>query len=234
MSHVAGSADESGKPEDLQPYLLLAEADPDEAEWRARVAGSAQLIRAFDPTAFETGGDGATVELAAGALVLASTMLIDEQIEDTMTLSRSGGTAASSSDELLAMGELPALFAAGYDGRFARRFLIALVAITGRLSMPNWEPPACMAEALALHLVVRRAAELLADHGCLNNEEALNLYAGFEDLAFEDTDFERLYVEGLEDSVDGATDIGDASTVSRAWFAPTSPRPVHLFLAETA
>ena len=207
--------------------------DEDEAAWRAQVAGFAHSVCAFDPAVFEDTDDEdseQTVALAAGALVLASTMLIDEELEDIATLKQQAGTVASNGEMFLALGELPPRFANGYDGRFARKFLVATVIVIGRLSAPRWEPPACTAEALALHLVVRRAGDLLVDHGCLDEEQARSLYAGFEDAAFEDTDFERLYVDDLEETA-GAHHVREAAN-RQSWFEPTSEQPVHVFTVQ--
>jgi len=212
---------------------MPSQTGEDEAAWRARVAGYARSVRAFAPADLDDsdGGDGDQAALAAGALVLASTMLIDEAIEDIATLMQQGGTVASNGDMFLALGELPPRFADGYDGRFARKFLVATVTVTGRLSAPQWEPPTCTAETLALHLVVRRAGDLLVDHGCLDEQQARSLYAGFEEAAFEDGDFERLYMEGLEETAD-THHAGEADAIPQTWFEPKTEQPAHVFTIE--
>lgn len=215
-----------------QPRADVADVDEDEAAWRSRVAGYASSVRAFGPAAFGAGADGdgdQSAALAAGALVAASTMFIDEQIEDITTLARLGGTVGSSPEMFLALGELPSLFAHCYDGRFARKFLVSTIMVTGRLSAPQWEQPACVAEALALHLIVKRAGDLLIDHGWLNQDDAEDLYAEIDDATLEDTDIECLYAEGPDKSSGDAARHRDVDAASWTWFEPISQRAVHPF-----
>jgi hypothetical protein len=161
-----------------------------DGDWRAVVMGQARLVRAFGPEAF--GGDGAdeSTRLLAGALVEAATLTIDLLFEDIMELGK--GTVAGG-DSFLVLGELPERFADQYNGLFARKFLVALVAITGRLAAEQWSPPASTAEALALHVVIEQARCLLVDHEVVDQKEARDLYAEFEEAAFDDTDHQLLY-----------------------------------------
>lgn len=206
----------------------------DEAAWAERVAGYARTIRAFDAAAFDP-ADEQRAALAAGALTVASTMFIDELIEDINTLAERGATVASSRECLLALGELPWRLAAGYGGRFARKFLVAAIMVTGRLSASKWTRPACLAEALALHLVVRRAEQLLLDHGHIDEEEQGQLYADFEARVLDGFDLALLYPFGLGEYGGGEDliprDLVDAALLS--WFSPVSQRGIHLFMIDT-
>jgi hypothetical protein len=205
----------------------------DEEAWGERVAGYARAIRAFDAAAFDP-ADEQRAALAAGALTVASTMFIDELIEDINTLAEHGATVASSRECLLALGELPWRLAAGYDGRFARKFLVAAIMVTGRLSASKGKRPACLGEALALHLVVRRAEQLLLDHGRIDEEEQGQVYADFEARVLDGFDLASLYPFGLGEHGGGEDliprDLVDASLLS--WFSPVSQRRIHLFMAD--
>jgi hypothetical protein len=198
----------------------------EEAAWRRRVIGRAAAVQAFDADDF---GGGDVAAIAAGALAVASTIFIDEVIEDITTLAHRGGTVADSDGAFLAFAELPPRFAHHYDGRFARKFLVATVAVTGRLVAARWEWPACVAEALALHVVVRRAGELLTDHECLDEQLARDVYAGFEDAAFEDADHELLYQPDLS----GGAVTRRLSAGPLSWFDPISTAAVHPFTVES-
>lgn len=162
-----------------------------EGDWRAMVMGRAELVRAFGPEAFGGDSDDESTRLIAGALVEAATLTIDMLFEDIMELGKH--TVAGSGGFFLVLSELPERFAHQYNGRFARKFLVALVAITGRLVAEQWSPPASVAEALALQVVIEQARCLLVDHEVVNQKEARDLYAEFEDAAFDDKDHQLIY-----------------------------------------
>ncbi|NMO53448.1 hypothetical protein HH310_19945 [Actinoplanes sp. TBRC 11911] len=236
MSNAFKSSAEAGR----LPGLEAAGADEgvgEEGVWCERVTGYAASLRAFDAVDFagDGGNDDQTAALAAGSLVVASKIFIDEVMEDIATLARDGGVVADDDSHFLALAELPPGFADRYDGRFARKFLVATVMVTGRMAAPHWKPPACLAEALALHIVVRRAQELLSDHGCLDGRQAHDLYAAFEDAAFEDLDHEWLYdakLSGLNAGADGTEQPRAADDRQLLWFEATSETDIHSFLAE--
>ncbi|MEV6637757.1 hypothetical protein AB0M54_44210 [Actinoplanes sp. NPDC051470] len=201
-------------------------------DWSAPVAGHAASVRAFDLAVFAAGDGGAgsdSAVLAAGALAVAGTMLVDELIEDIVTLAQRNPADRAGVDGLLTLGELPPQFANHYDSRFTRKFLIAAVAVTGRLSEPQWNSPASVAEALAMHLVVRRAEGLLVDHGCVDEQQARDLYSTFEEVAFEDLDHEWLYRVTRTTAPEGSRPT-PFDAVLRSWFEPTSELPVHPFV----
>ena len=162
-----------------------------EGGWRAMVMGQAEFVRAFGPEAFGGDGDDESARLLAGALVVAATLTIDLLFEDIKELGKR--TVVDSGGLFLVLGELPERFANQYDGLFARRFLVALVTITGRLTAEHWSPPASIAEALALQVVIEQARCLLVDHEVVNQKQARDLYAEFEDAAFDDTDHQLIY-----------------------------------------
>jgi len=222
--------------QDHRAPTMSEDNDREEADWRARVAGYADSMQAFDPAIFRSDDDevdGQTAALAAGALIVASTMLIDELLEDITTMAPFGHADRAGLNRLLALGELPPQFADRYDGRFARKFLVAAVLIIGRFSAPRWEPPCSFAEALALHIVVQRAKALLVDHGCLDEQQAQDLYAGFEDAAFEDGDHEWLDQAARTTGREGAGAATSPEVVLQSWFEPFLGTRTHPFLAES-
>jgi hypothetical protein len=207
---------EQGKP---APHLAGFER---EVDWRRWVIRHAALVRAFDPDVFETGnGDEQTALLAAGALIFASTVVIDELFQDIETLAKDHGSVADSDGVFFVLDDLPERFAHHYNGRFARQFLVATVTITGRLSQDEWVPPASVGEALALHVVVERARNLLVMHEVLDEDDVRHLYNGFEDAAFDDVDHEWLYrndLDGFEDDADFTAQFGPTDMRVGSWF----------------
>jgi hypothetical protein len=164
----------------------------------------------FDPG----DGDPESALLAAGALMMAATIVIDELFQDVRLLGRD---TVADSDEVFMVLELPERFARHYDGRFARNFLIAMIMVTGRLAEVEWTSPASVDEALALHVVVKRARVLLDMHELFDEQTLRRLYHGFDDAAYDDVDHEWLYqrdMDGFEDDPGFATQFGVTATQS--------------------
>jgi hypothetical protein len=208
-----------------------SQANAPEVDWRQWTMDHAQLIRAFEPATFAADGDEETAQLAAGALVMAATQIIDELFQDIETLARDSGTVADSDGAFFVLDDLPQRFARQYNGRFARNFHVATVMVTGRLSAEHWMPPASVAEALALHLVMQQAQYLLVDHQLLGRDQARELYLGFSDAAFEDIDHEWLYradMDGFEDDEEFAAQFGTTDMHVQSWFQPTGDGPAHV------
>ncbi|WP_433294633.1 hypothetical protein ACQP2F_33605 [Actinoplanes sp. CA-030573] len=222
------AAEELGEPPDdvaerADGSSGLSPADEDEEDaWRQRVSGYAPSVRAFDAAVF---GDGEDAALAAGALIVASTMFIDELIQDINSLAGHGAAVVFGEGMLFALDDLPTRYARGFDGHFAHRFLVAAIAATGRLSAPQWEPSACLAEALALHIVVQRAGDLLIDHECADEEGARDCYAELEDVVTEGFDLAALYRSDTPLQSSGVPDTDLSS-----WFEQSSQRALHPFL----
>ncbi|MEU8662281.1 hypothetical protein [Actinoplanes philippinensis] len=192
----------------------------------------ASQLRAFDLDVFDTSesgdddvsgeADDDTAKLAAGALIFASSLVIDELFQDIKTLAETNGSVADSDDVFMVLDDLPERFAHHYTGRFARQFLVATVMITVRLTADEWTPPASIAEALALHIVVENAKVLLESHNLLDDDVSLEyLYDGFDDAAYEDVDHELLYrhdLDGFEDDEDITSSLRLADMRVNAWF----------------
>jgi hypothetical protein len=181
---------------------------------------------------FAVDGDEEAPKLAAGALIMAATQMIDELFQDIETLARDRSTSVVDSEgAYFVLEELPQRFAGQYNGRFARNFHVAAVMITGRLSAERWMPPASVAEALALYLVIQRAQYLLVDHEFVDREQARGLYLGFEDAAFEDVDHEWLYradMDGFENDEEFAARFGTTDMRVQSWFQPIGDGPAHV------
>ena len=203
-----------------------------EVDWRTWTKDHAKLVRAFEPATFAADGDEETARLAAGALVMAATQVIDELFEDIETLARDGGGAVADSDgAYFVLEDLPERFAHQYNGRFARSFQVATVMVTGRLSAEQWMPPASVAEALALHLVIQQAQYLLVEHELVDRDQARELYLGLADAAFEDIDHEWLYradMDGFENDEEFAARFGTTDMRVQSWFQPTGDGPAHV------
>ncbi|MEV8509636.1 hypothetical protein AB0368_33075 [Actinoplanes sp. NPDC051475] len=201
-------------------------------DWHKWTMNHAGLVRAFEPATFAADGDEDAPRLAAGALIMAATQIIDELFQDIETLARDGGGSVPDSEgAYFVLEDLPQRFAHQYNGRFARNFHVAAVMVTGRLSAEQWMPPASVGEALALYLVIQRAQYLLVDHEIFDRDQARELYLGFEDAAFEDVDHEWLYradMDGFEDDDKFAARFGTADMRVQSWFQPTSHGPAHV------
>lgn len=208
-----------------------------EVEWRAWILGLAPQLRAFDLDVFDLASDGSEqARLAAGALIFAAGIVIDELFEDLDTLTDDGSTVADSGPFFVLDG-LPPQFANRYDIRFVHKFLIAAVTVTARLTQPDWTTPACVAEALALHLVVGAARNLLDEHELLDEDALAYLYSGFDDAAYDDVDHEWLYqpeMDGFENDPEFTEKLGGADMHIDDWFhqLPHASSHIHLYIAD--
>jgi hypothetical protein len=159
----------------------------------------------------------------AGCLMHAADLLIDELIEDIVSL-RAEETAADERDsasrieDTWVLSQLPPRFAASYTPLFAQRLLVAVVDVTGRLTK-GWEPLASVAQELGLRVLLN-LVEVVADAAgvALNDGWRGHL----EELLFEDLDHELLYNpahDGIEDDPDSQPP-GMAPMRFEDWFEP--------------
>ena len=164
----------------------------------------------------------------------------DELFEDIETLRASGSNIVAGGDGVFfVLDALPERFTHRYDSRFARSFLVAAIMVTGRLTQKRWASPACVAEALALHVLIERARAFLEMLDLLDGDAIENLYSGFEDVAFDDVDHEWLYqreLDGFEDDSDFTTRMRVANMRVEAWFQQVhlSDAHVHPYTTEVA
>jgi hypothetical protein len=193
------------------------------AEAAALMRRAARSLRAFDVDTFtldpDSGSEGERALVAAGALITACTSFVDLLVEDIATIATTGVAtayeAAAKGHVLGALDRLPPAYDDHYTARFATKLLVATVSVTGRLAEPDWIPMACLAEQLALYLLVDEAAVLLERYG-LDGEPRAR-YQFFAETAFENDAHLRLYDEPAP-TLDYAT--RPASAPINAWFTP--------------
>ncbi|MBL7549051.1 hypothetical protein I6A60_14340 [Frankia sp. AgB1.9] len=163
----------------------------------------------------EPGSDGDHAVVAAGALITACTTFVDDLCVDiaALLMTRVDAVAADVvGREDGPLSRLPQAYGDHYTVDFARRLLVATVSVTGRLAEPDWIPIACLAEQLALYLVVEEAASLLDRYGLDDDPRAR--YQFFEEQAFENDAHLRLFDEAPELAGSRAAD-----PIS-VWFTP--------------
>ncbi|MEU3508537.1 hypothetical protein ABZ733_11525 [Streptomyces longwoodensis] len=199
---------------------------------RRQMLGLAGELRAFPPAVFG-GRAEEDARLAAGALVWATGVLVDQLFEDVQTLSEEDTTVAECDSPLWHLQALPARYALQYDSLFARRFLVTVIALTTRFTDGTFEHLSCVAEELALKLLLDEVHVALETFGLLADEVAAAL-ATFAGTVYEDLDHAWLY----DDSMDGIHEspVGDALAVSpmrcAQWFTPfDKDRHVHPYAA---
>ncbi|MFF8843394.1 hypothetical protein ACF08N_11775 [Streptomyces sp. NPDC015127] len=219
----------------------------DTTDHEAVVRHMATRLRAFVPASFGVldpeemeDGDEAfsvsaeTAELAAGALVCASEMLIDELFEDVQALAEGETNVADCQKPLWHLDQLPPRYALRYDVLFARRFLVTVIALTTRFTDGSFQQLGCVAEELALKLLMEQARGTLELFGLLDEESSAALDS-FAHGVYEDMDFEWLY----DDSKDGidedpaAESLGIAPMALGSWFTPFNDgRYVHPYAVD--
>ncbi|MGK5548425.1 hypothetical protein ACSNOH_27400 [Streptomyces sp. URMC 127] len=210
-------------------YDARAKAD----EVRARMLALADELRSFPPVMFgvpedaENGGDcgfavaSVDAQLAAGAVVYAIDVLIDELFDDVHTLEEEDSTVGECDGALWHLEDLPERYALQYGSRFARRFLATVIAMTTRFTNGSFDRLSCVAEELALRLLLRQAIANLELFGLLSESVSAALDA-FTDNVYEDMDHEWLY-DGSRDGIDEdavGSALGVAPMRFGAWFTP--------------
>ncbi|WP_114453749.1 hypothetical protein [Halopolyspora algeriensis] len=184
--------------------------------WRGKLADLAPRLRAFDSSVFARSGeaDPERARMAAGALIHAVSVVTDELFYDELALTINDATV-SEAVGLLVLEELPPCYQHRYDSRFARALLLSSAAVAARLTARSWTPPRCVAESLALQLLINEARVVLEAAELLEWEQSEPLFAAFADRAFADVGYGELYevdfplVSGAE-SGDPATEISQA------------------------
>ncbi|MFH8768942.1 hypothetical protein [Streptomyces sp. NPDC017958] len=198
-----------------EPAPPAGRLDPAEVEaMRSRLRSLAPVLAAFpldcfghcdDPEKRTVGREAA--EIAAGALVFAIDLLVDELFTDLASLEDDGPTVAESDATFMLLDDLPPQFADEYTVLFARRLTVTAVTLTARLTQPRpTRPtrPTCIAEELLLRFLLTQA-EVTADLYDLLTEEVSAALEAFADS-----------IEGdlTEDDLDiDPTGAGD-------WFTP--------------
>lgn len=167
--------------------------------------------------------------LAAGALIYATDVLIDELFEDVHTLEQEGTNVGECDGPLWHLEDLPERYVLQYDTRFARRFLVTVIAMTTRFTNGSLDQLSCVAEELALRLLLNQTTVTLELFGLLEDGVS-NALEVFADNVYEDMDHEWLYdgsMDGIDEGAVGST-LGIAPMAFGAWFTPFNPgRHVH-------
>ncbi|MFE6686055.1 hypothetical protein ACFVFQ_06200 [Streptomyces sp. NPDC057743] len=171
----------------------------------------------------------ADAELAAGALVYAIDILVDQLFDDAETLAEEHDNVAECDDPLWLLDQLPAQFAVHYTANFARRLLVQAVDLTARLTRPDFEHLSCVAEELILKLLLAEAEVTLDTYGLLD-DGVKAAWEAFAHEVYEDFDHEWLYqpaADGIDEDPDVAH-LGIAPMGIRDWFTPFNEgRSVH-------
>ncbi|MCT9075932.1 hypothetical protein [Streptomyces fulvoviolaceus] len=224
---------ESPAPEDTEEgYGAEAKA----AAVRRQMLGLAAELRSFPLAKFGVLGDGddergdgddefavspESARLAAGALVYATDILVDELFEDVQVLTQEDASVAECEGPLWHLERLPDRYALRYDAHFARRFLVTVIAMTTRFTDGSFQQLSCVAEELALRFLLSQATMTLELYELLDDEVSAALDA-FADSVYEDMDHEWLYddsTDGIDEASAGAA-LGVAPIAFSSWFTP--------------
>ncbi|MFJ9820982.1 hypothetical protein ACIRU3_38110 [Streptomyces sp. NPDC101151] len=171
--------------------------DPAEVEtMRSRLRSLAPALAAFPLDSFGYSSDPEersvsreAAEIAAGAVVFAIDLLVDELFTDLASLEEDGPTVAESDATFMLLDDLPPQFADAYTVLFARRLTVTAVTLTARLAQPHPTRPTCVAEEILLRFLLTQA-EVTADLYDLLTEEVATALEVFADGIDEDLDSE--------------------------------------------
>ncbi|MEU5632763.1 hypothetical protein ACH47C_13920 [Streptomyces rishiriensis] len=206
----------------------------DGADGADGTAGAAGAAGAAGGGAAGEGAEGA--RLAAGALVYATDILVEELFEDIQVLAQEDASVAECEGPLWHLERLPDRYALQYDARFARRFLVTVIALTTRFTDGSFRRLNCVAEEIALRFLLNQATTTLELHGLLDDEVSAALDA-FTDHVYEVNEVDEVHEvhdayggtgnEWLyDDSAEGGDEApiraapGVTSTAFRSWFTP--------------
>ena len=161
----------------------------------------------------------------AGCLIQAAEVLIDELIDDIVSLRAEESAAgqygaAAQIEDTWVLCQLPARFAARYTPLFAQRLLVAVVDVTGRLTK-GWEPLASVAQELGLRILLN-LVDIVAETAGVTLDDGWRGH--LEEILFEDIDHEMLYnpaYDGIEDDPESQPP-GMAPMRFEDWFKPFS------------
>jgi hypothetical protein len=157
---------------------------------------------------------------AAGAVFQASVVVLDHLFMDLQTLAseHQGATVADVEDAaFFVLHDLPSRYAHRYDALFVQEFIVATVDVTRRFTS-GWEPLSCVAQELALRMILNGAefqlelAEVKLSDGWRST---------VEDALFEDLDHEMLFdasLDGIEDDSEQLAELRSAPLAFADWF----------------
>jgi hypothetical protein len=200
------AADQADEDEDLEEEEDEAEAYADAEEFVAQESSAAEIEAKY----------------AAGAVFQASVVVLDHLFMDLQTLSSEhhGATVAEVEDAaFFVLHDLPGRYAHRYDALFIQEFIVATVDVTRRFTS-GWEPLSCVAQELALRMILNGAefqlelAEVKLSDGWRST---------IEDALFEDLDHEMLFdasLDGIEDDSESLAELRSAPLAFADWFRP--------------
>ncbi len=158
------------------------------------------------------------------ALVGAASLLVDEFFEDAAAVEVGEMSFSESRIGIL----LPRKYALRYNWLFGKRFFACLMTVIWKLAQtkPVYPILDCTAEELALKILIKEAKSVLEMSGDSAD------FSMFEDVVFQDLDFEMLYrpeLDGIEDGGIGKY-LGSDNLQFARWFVPfdnaaTVPHP---------
>ncbi|MCD7443589.1 hypothetical protein K4B79_35930 [Streptomyces lincolnensis] len=192
---------------------------------RDRMLALADELRSFSPAVFgvrdtgdkEHGVPPDSARLAAGALVHATGLLVDELFEDVQVLTQEDTNVAECEGPLWHLEHLPDRYALRYDAPFARRFLVTVIAMTTRFTDGSFRRLSCVAEELALRFLLGQATTVLELYNLLDDDVSCALDT-FADTVYDGMDHEWLY--GDPTDTDDERPLSDAAALG---IAPTTP-----------
>lgn len=163
-------------------------------------------------------------DLNREALHAAVVLLLDDGFD---ALSSTGDL-----NESMLAWHLPARLEKHYHEGLYRSMLVAVANLGGQLAHTDSPTLRCLADEMALHVVIEQAGAWLEARG-----EAYEGWGLYEDCVFEDTDFELLYDpawDGIEDlETDVSRQEGMTNLHPNDWFKPFQPtEPVHVYYAD--
>jgi hypothetical protein len=153
--------------------------------------------------------------LLAGLLWNSSSILIDQLFRDLGTLSGlEAGTAANIAGTSV-LSCLPPQFAANYDAKFTRKFIVVASDVTASL-VRGWTAPGSLAAELAVRCLLDQA-EITEDIYELDLPE--DWRANVQEVLLEDADSDALY----SDDDDALAATGAVQLGFEHWFKPFAP-----------
>jgi hypothetical protein len=161
-------------------------------------------------------------QYVAGAVFQSSVVVLDHLFMDLQTLSSEhhGATVADVEDAaFFVLHDLPGRYAHRYDALFIQEFIVAMVDVTRRFTA-GWEPLGCVAQELALRMILN-GAEFQLELADVKLSEGWR--SAVEDALFEDLDHEMLFdasLDGIEDDSETLAELRSAPLAFADWFTP--------------
>ncbi len=199
--------------------------EPDPETHHGHETGDGQDLTAEDMAVEDVDEASAAVieaRYAAGAVFQASVVVLDHLFMDLQTLAAEhhGATVAEVEDvAFFVLHELPSRYAHRYDALFIQEFIVATVDVTRRFTC-GWEPLACVAQELALRMILN-GAEFQLELAEVKLSDGWR--SAVEDALFEDLDHEMLFdasLDGIEDDSESLAELRSAPLAFADWFRP--------------